>query len=178
MTIISSWGGPDSNSYISISQANSFIKTAIFDDSAWDGLSATQKGAALIQASRDIDTRQYIGTRYFFEQRLEFPRQLRSSFPFNRTSTATLTQDTIQKRMQSDVEEACAHQALKVARDGGRNIHIENVKNNITGISEAIGPIREFVQYGSKASIGNMRMSFEALGLLQDWMTGRRIYRA
>ena len=80
--------------------------------------------------------------------------------------------------MREQVQEACAHQALKIAREAGRNQHIENVKNNITGISEGVGPVREFVQYGQRATVGNMRISSEALQLLQNWMTGRRIYRA
>lgn len=178
MTIIATWGGQTANAYINVTQANSFIESAMFDSSAWTSATTVQRDAALIQATRDIDSRQYIGTRFFFEQRLEFPRQLRSSFPWNRTSAATLTSDAIQRRMQEQVQEACARQALKIAQDGGTSVHVENVKHGIVGISESVGPIREFVQYGQRASVGSMRISSDALTLLQDWMTGRRIFRA
>ena len=178
MTLISSWGGPDSNSYINVSQANSFIRSAVFDNDAWMVLDNTQKQAALIQATRDIDGRQYLGHRYFYEQALEFPRQLRSAFPYNRTSTETLTQDVIQLRMQRSVQEACAQQALFIARQGGRNRHAENIQNKIAGISESVGPIREFVQYGQKATTGGMKLSVDSVQLLQEWLVGRRIFRA
>lgn len=178
MTLVSSYGGPDSNSYIDVTQANSFIRTAIIDNAAWIGLTSQQKQAALIQASRDIDSRQYIGHRYYYEQRLEFPRQLRSAFPYNRTSTETLTQDVIQKRMRETVQEATAHQANFIARNRGRNQAVEDIQNGITSVSESIGPIREFVQYGKRANVNSARFSAEALQLLQEWMTGRRIFRA
>lgn len=178
MTLISSWGGPDSNSYIDLTQANSFITTAIIDYSGWTALTTPQREAALIQASRDIDSRQYIGARYYFDQRLEFPRVLNSAFPFNRTTTGTITQDVVQKRMQGQVQEATAQQAAFIAKNSGASQHAENIQAGIVSISESVGPIREFVQYGANARVSSARFSVEALQLLQDWMTGRRIYRA
>ncbi len=178
MTLITLYGGSDSNSYIDITQADSFITTSIFDSSSWTDLSSVQKGAAILQATQDVDSRQYIGGRFNSEQLLEFPRQVRSSFPYNRVGTELTTEDAIQLRMRQDVQQATAHQALKIARDGGRNVHIENVKNNIVGISESVGPIREFVQYGQKSAVGNMRLSTESLTLLQDWWPGMKIFRA
>jgi len=178
MTLIASYGGPDSNSYIDVTQANSFIRTAIIDNAAWIALTSAQKQAALIQASRDIDSRTYLGTRYYYEQRLEFPRQIRSAFPYDRASTETLTQDVVQKRMRETVQEACAQQANYIARNGGRNKDAENIQNGIVSISESVGPIREFVQYGKHARVSSARFSHEALQLLQEWMVGRRIYRA
>jgi len=177
-TLIASWGGGDSNAYIDVTQATSFICTSVFDPSAWTGATSIQMCAAILQATKDVDSRQYIGARFNFDQLLEFPRQMNSAFPYNRTTTAADSEDSIQKRMQQDVQQATALQALKIARDGGRNQHVENVKNNIVGISESVGPIREFVQYGQRSTVGNMRLSSDALALLQDWMTGRRIYRA
>ena len=178
MTLIASYGGNGSNSYIDVTQADSFIGSAVFANTEWFTLANTQREAVLLQATQDVDSRQYIGHRFNFEQLLEFPRQLRSAFPFNRTSTATINQDTIQRRMQQDVQQATAWQAVKISREGGRNVHIENVKNNIVGISESVGPIREFVQYGQRSTVGNMRIASEALSLLQDWMTGKKIFRA
>ena len=177
-TLITSWGAANANAYINVTQATSFICTSVFDPTAWTGASSMQQCAAILQATQDVDSRQYIGGRFNSEQLLEFPRQVRSSFPYNRVGTELTTEDAIQLRMQQDVQQATALQALKIARDGGRNVHIENVKNNIVGISESVGPIREFVQYGQKAVVGNMRLSTEALALLQDWMTGKKIFRA
>lgn len=177
MTLISSYGGPDSNSYISITEADSFICSAVFDPSDWTALTDTQKEAALIGASIDIDSRQYVGHRFFFDQHLEFPRQLRSAFPFNRTSAETITQDVNQKRMQRNVQQACAYQALMIARCGGFNVHAERIQSGIKGISESVGPIREFIQYGTRASAAGARLDGRAVTLLQPWLTGRTIRR-
>lgn len=178
MTLVNSWAGAGANSYIDVTQANSFIRTATLDNDDWFELNDSQRAAALMMATRDIDSRQYVGTRYYYEQTLEFPRQLRSRFPWNRTQSATLTQDVIQARMQSNVQQACAIQALKIARDGGRNPHLENIQNGIIGIQEGVGPIREYVQYGTSKTAGSsQKFDPQALALLQEWMTGRRIYR-
>lgn len=57
-------GGPLSNSYLSLTAANSFIMTSIVDPSPWVNATVPIQEAALIQACRDIDSRQYIGGRY------------------------------------------------------------------------------------------------------------------
>lgn len=177
MTLIASWGGPDSNAYIDVTQANSFIKSVVFDPAEWNALSSAQKQAAIMTATHDIESRQYVGHRYYYDQHLEFPRQMRSQFPFNRTTAATITQDVTQKRMQKNVQEACAWQAFFVARNGGINLHAERIQAGIRGISESVGPIREFIQYGTRNSTGSARLDQRALALLQPWMTGRKIYR-
>ncbi len=177
MTLISSWGGPDSNSYIDVTQANSFIESAIYDNSAWTSITSADKVRALVQATQDVDARQYIGHRFFYDQHLEFPRQMRSAFPFNRTSAETISQDVNQKRMQTNVQQATAWQALFIVQNGGQNPHLKNIASGIKGISESVGPIREFVQYGKSTQGSGGSFDSNALKLLQDWMTGRRIYR-
>lgn len=177
MTLIASYGGNGSNSYIDVSQANSFIRTTVLANEEWFELSQRQKEAVLIQATRDIDSRQYVGHRRFFDQFLEFPRQLRSMFPFNRTSTETVTQDEVQRRMLRDVSEACALQAVFLARNGGHNEHAERLSQGIRSVSEGVGPIREFVQYAQRATGGSARLSHEAVTRLAEWTTTRRIER-
>lgn len=180
MTLISAYGGVGSNSYIDVTQATSFIKSATLNFDAWTNLSGTQKQAALQMATRAIDSFTYSGFRYFSDQTLKFPRQFQSRFPFNRTTSSTLTQDITQARMQSNVEQATALQALKIANDGGSDPNAARIAAGVSGWSEAVGPIREAVQYGktSQRSSNRARMDPEAFGLLQEWMTSRRIYRA
>jgi len=177
-TLIPSYGGPDSNAYISITDADSFIESSIFDPTIWTNLNTLQKCSAIIQASIDIDSRQYVGNRFFADQHLEFPRELRSAFPWNRTTIRTFTEDTIQKRMKRNVKEACAFQAFFIARYGGRSPHLENISQGIRGISESVGPIREFIQYGQRVNQQNAKFDATALSLLQPWMTTRKIWRA
>jgi len=178
MTLINSWGGLDSNSYIDVTEANSYIKSATLNNDAWFDLSSAQRAAALMRATADIDAKNYVGHRYFFDQALQFPRQLRSAFPYNFTTSETITQDVFQRNMQRDVQRACALQALKVARDGGQNNHLQNIANGIKSISESVGPIQETVQYGKAVSTSGARIDSDALALLQPWLVGRRIYRA
>lgn len=181
MTLISSYGGNGSNAYISLTEANSFICSAIpealLNPTIWTGITDGAKEACIMMASNDIDSRQYIGSRFYYEQHLEFPRQVNPRFPFNRTVTEVSSFDVIQQRMKTNVQQACAYQAFHIARDGGRNQHLQNISNGITGISESVGPIREFVQYGQNKTQSSAKFDSVALSLLQPWMTGRRIYR-
>jgi hypothetical protein len=178
MTLIASYGGNASNAYIDLTQANSFIRTAVFANEEWFDLSGTERAAILMQATRDIDSRQYVGTRRFFAQFLEFPRELRSSFPWNRTTqTETTTGDDTQRRMLRDVTEACALQAVFLARQGGRNEHAERLSQGIRSISEGVGPIREFVQYGQRATGQSARLAQDVVARLSEWTTTRRVIR-
>jgi len=181
MTIISSYGGPGSNAYISLTEANSFICSAIpeavLNPTFWTGLADNQREACIMMASIDIDSRQYIGSRFYFDQHLEFPRQVNPRFPHNRIVTTIGSLDVIQQRMKRNIQEACAYQAFHIARDGGRNQHLTNIANGIRGLSESVGPIREFVQYGQRITQSSAKFDSVALSLLQPWLTGRKIFR-
>ena len=80
MTLIASYGGNGSNSYIDATQATSFIKSATLSFDAWTSLSGAQKQAALQMATRDIESFTYSGFRYFSDQTLQFP-PVPESFP-------------------------------------------------------------------------------------------------
>jgi len=177
MTLIASYGGNASNAYINVTQANSFIKTTVLANDEWFALGSSDRAALLMQATRDIDSRQYVGSRRYHDQFLEFPRQMRSAFPWNMTSTETVTGDETQRRMLRDVTEACALQAMFLARNSGRNEHAERLAQGIRSVSEGVGPIREFVQYGQRATGGSARLSHEAVTRLSPWTTTRRILR-
>ena len=179
MTLISAYGGPESNSYIDVTQATSFIKTATFSYDAWNALSGTQKQAALMMATRSIDSFTFTGHRYNSDQLLKFPREFRSTFPWNRTNSATITEDVMQLRMMNNVQQATAIQAAKIAVDGGFSPDAARIASGVSQWSESVGPIKESVQYGKvNASASNRsRMDPDAMALLQEWMTSRRIYR-
>lgn len=180
MALIAEYGGLNSNSYIDVTQANSFIKTATFRFDAWSSLSGSQKQAALIMATRVIDSFTYSGHRFNTDQLLEFPREFKSLYPWNRTNSSTLSQDVVQRRMRQDVQQATAIQAAKIAEDRGFDPNACRIAAGITGWSEAVGPIRESVQYGksNRAASNRSRLDPDAFALLQEWMTSRRIYRS
>lgn len=179
MTIINSYGGHESNSYLSLAEANDIIKGgAVLNNAAWLSANNKQKEAALREATVDIDTRQFIGEKYFFEQRLEFPRQLKFDFPFNRTEVATFTDDSVQARMKADVQEACAHQAVWLLRNNGMSEHTENQHLGLASVQESTGPIRDFYQYRKGFSAAQTRLHPNAMARLQEWLTTGRIFRA
>ena len=176
MTVVATWGGASDNSYISFTAANSYLPSAVVDPAAWTSASTTQREAALMEATRDIDSKQYIGQRYFPDQRLEFPRSSNTgdSWPYNFTSTATPNFDIEQARAQVAIEQATCYQALWILRNSGRNYHSERIASGVKSFSEAVGPISESATYGG----GTIeRLCPEALSIIAPWITGKRAVR-
>lgn len=177
MTIISSWGGGTSNSYISYSAANSYATTALIDYSAWDSATVEQREAALIEASQDIDSMQYVGARYYFEQALEFPRRLRTNYPYGTIALSGSSTDVFQTRMKRAVEEATVHQA--VWRLSGKvNDHLTNVMFGVTQQQQRVGPLMRSTQYGQGATGGTPSLLHPKVKqLLAPYKLGRRVWR-
>jgi hypothetical protein len=170
----STWGGSSANAYDSIANVNTYIDDHVFDKAAWNSCTDVQKAAAIIEATRDIDSLQYIGGRYYENQVLEFPRELSLDFPNNRVGSADTVWSEAHTRMERDVKQACAYQALWIARNSGRNYHAENQAQGIQRYSEAVGPIRESYTYGNAAI---KRLCPEAAAKLAQWRESTRIYR-
>lgn len=174
--LISDWGAANANSYIGLTEANSFITTSIIDSTAWTSATSMAQQAALLEATRDVDSRQYIGGPYFREQNLEFPRALPTAFPWAFTEVSSMLYSVEQRKMKEDVERATCVQALWLLRLNGRNIHAENQAFGIESYSETTGPITDSVRYRKGAGVvGNLAP--EALKYLSDWLTGRRVVR-
>lgn len=175
MTIIASYGGIDDNSYIALTDAASFIETSIVNYTAWTSATTPQREAALIEASRNIDSRNYIGGRYFYDQRLEFPRELQLAFPWNRTSVSSTTFSIEYGRMERAVKEATCWEALAVLRRGGRDKLLEMRNSGVRGYRKQVGPVDEQFQFAT--GMGISMLCPEALTLLAPWQTSRKVYR-
>jgi len=65
---------PSANSYVSLKEANDYMKNIRGHPSKWDTLSIEGRKRVLIQACDDIDKLNFIGEKYYDAQRLEFPR--------------------------------------------------------------------------------------------------------
>lgn len=184
MTLIHSYGGPGSNSYVDLTSANSVLTTMVVGDtSAWTSASTSQREASLMQGTRNVDALQYIGSRYYWNQMLEFPREVSRGFPYNNTQATTiLSGDTEQARQQYHVQIATALQALHILKSGGVHSDIENQARGVQSWSESLGPMSQSVNYGSgsgsAARSPERVLSREALTYLADWRTSRKIYRA
>ena len=65
---------PNANSYVSLAEANEYIRNIRGHSSTWDKLSTEGRKRLLIQATEDIDTYNFIGKKYYDNQARNFPR--------------------------------------------------------------------------------------------------------
>jgi len=186
-TLVSSWSGGTSNVYVGYTHANSVITTAMVDNNAWRTADTAQRKAALIEATRDIDSRPYIYSKYNSTQRLEFPRSLSDYSDVSNASWDANNLSTLQSRMQYDVEMACCHQAVHILKRYSNRAHREVVESGIVEVEKEIkGEMRERFKYATTKDIDDMQGSSsknplckEAIQYLSDWMlSGRRVLRA
>jgi hypothetical protein len=172
--IYSPWGGSLNNSYVSATDASSFIMTAIVDTKAWTGATWRDKIAAILEATRDIDSGSYIGARYYYDQRLLFPRQLTIGFPWNRTATGSTIWSVTMARMEQSVKQGTCWQALHILRNRGRDRALEAIAagTRTQGISLQGSTLQ--ASYGRAMQ----RLCPEAVTLLREWRTTPRVMRA
>jgi len=76
VTIDATVGGASANSYITLTDANTFVEKLILDDdvSAWDGSSNDNKNRALTTAAIRVDRERFIGAQATDTQILQWPR--------------------------------------------------------------------------------------------------------
>lgn len=72
-TLVADPGDPSANTYADASAADAYLAYRV-GASAWAGYSADLKAQALVSATRDIDTLDFIGERATDDQALEWPR--------------------------------------------------------------------------------------------------------
>lgn len=63
----------DTNSYLSVADADAYFLDRL-NTTAWDGATAGDKSASLIQATKAIESMKFLGSRYLSTQKLSFPR--------------------------------------------------------------------------------------------------------
>ncbi len=76
ITIDASVGGINSNSYVTLAEANSYLEAVPWFASTWDGLTDAVKNSWLVFATRAIDRLSFVASRYDKDQALEFPRTI------------------------------------------------------------------------------------------------------
>jgi len=175
-TIVDSWGGNGSNAYVSLTAASSFITTGVVDSAAWTSATTIQQEAALIEAARDIDSRQFIGSRYYSQQQMEWPRAIPPAGTFRTSAVDPTATSYIQQRMKTQVQCANCIQALYLLRNGGRNQHTEARASGAVRVKEEVGPIKTEYHYGKGG--GNLSILCpEAISYLSPWLTTRKAFR-
>jgi hypothetical protein len=166
------WAGSLSNSYVTWTAANSCIVAGIVANSAWTAASQTQQSAALIEATRDIDSRNYISKPKYTYQALKFPRDLLLDGSSSGDSESDeLT--TWESQEQAAVQRATSHQAVWILRNAGKNQHLEAISLGIRRSDKQVGPVREAYDYSAR---GN-RLCPEAVAILTPYFDSRKILR-
>ena len=76
ITLDATVGGANANTYITLSDANTFIEGLVLNDDtvAWDNSSTDNKNRALFTAAQRIDREKFLGARVADTQALEWPR--------------------------------------------------------------------------------------------------------
>ena len=175
VTIIDSFGADGSNSYSNITEVTSYMSTKLEAD-AWHNLTDPQKGAAVVMATRDIDSRSWRGEKFFYNQTLRFPRTLATSLvESGRTIIATPTLfDLEYQRQNQAVRDACAEQALWLARIKGRDYVAEAMVVGISSKSETVEGWTESQSY----RFPHLGLCKEAIGILREWKAPPKLVRA
>ena len=174
-TLIASWGGAGDNSYIALTDAASFIPTSNIDYSNWTSASVETRTTAIILSTQDIDGLQYVGSRFYHDQLLEWPRVLRQTSFQNRLESWTLN-DAEQLAMRLAVQKAVCFQVMRKLTPSGAEDHADKIASGIAAYSETAGPVSESFQY--RAVSGLPPIDPRALRLLAPYLQGKRIHRA
>lgn len=174
--LVNSYGGYGSNCYVNAAEFAAFMAQSMEDPTAYTLATTPQRMSSILEATRQIDTMQYVGHRYFVWQSLMFPRRMRGSFPWY-SSIPPSSYNYEQQRMAMDVKRANCIQALYILRNGGRNVHLERRVNGIAATSQEVGPVREFYKYNQLAGPPSTILSADTMAVLCSWMTQRRILR-
>lgn len=177
MTLDYTWGGQNSNSYVSHTDASSFITTGMTFSTPWTSSTTAVQEAALMEASLALDALQYVGERFYPTQKLEWPRSLLSSWPMNLSYQSGEDLSIEQLQMKDAVQKATCYQAVFILGNNSKlRKHSANKAFGIKKYSEDNGPLQEFVEYSGVGQA--IQIASEALRLLGKWQTSKRVYRA
>lgn len=164
-TLVTSYGGKDSNCYVSVTQASSIVHAHALNSTIWDNSGDDIRTRALIIATNNIDALRWHGSKYFFDQARAFPRvppgQETPLGVVGRPETAytqLLEDDLYQKRQKSRVETATALQALYLLRleqEGVEQRHRKLQRQGVTSWSRSVGgSVSESFSYARNELLG------------------------
>jgi hypothetical protein len=159
VTIDATWGGAEANAYLDYANANTLISNNFLDFSCWENANEDDCLRALIVATSNIDSVDWYGARYYFDQSLEFPRTPAGDANYYGFSTRgpdggllVSEVDDFQERLQSRVYKATVAQALFLlqTRNSGNQKpqkHRDMQKLGITSWSKSFSGVSESFSY-------------------------------
>lgn len=194
----SSYGSPTANCYVSFTDAMSIALSSVVDYDAWTGATTLALEIAIVRGARDIDSIRWAGSRYFYNQALQFPRAPQGlgywdryaygmesygwnygDFPWqyygaNLAATTINTFNVEFTRQKEAVARANVYQALNRLRSKkGRNRHRERQAAGIVSYSESIGKLSESYSYGQTS----LSLAFEAYDELREYVGSPTLIR-
>lgn len=116
MTVEAAPLGDSSDAYISLAEADDYA-LRIVDTSVWSAATEAQKGAALVQATDDLDNVAWQGRKYDSTQDRAFPRihgELPADGGLTSGSTWDWDEDANEAVVPDNVKQACFHQAVSI----------------------------------------------------------------
>lgn len=182
ITIDAEWAGDNANSYLTIAEADAIVLNEIVEAGyreAWGCAVPDDKARMLIRSAIDIDSLQYLGSRFFMSQALELPRRYDTAAGTKDPIRLLNDYDAVQSRQARDVKRAAAYQAVWTAYAPASgfdyDIHRFNQNIGISEYSEATGPLREAVKY--KGSGSAVQLSPNVKTILTPYLRGRLVVR-
>lgn len=126
MTLDATYGGASANAYITVADADTWIRDHVLFAEAWERVQSVGKRQelALLHATRQIEAAAvWRGTPYFWNQALAFPRVLGATgigWPTQPDASfqTLLEQDVELTQQKAHVQAACCFQAVYVLAEG------------------------------------------------------------
>lgn len=146
MEVITTYGGAHATAYIGLDAAHTLITTSRVFYDAWTAANSVQRGAALIQAAKQIGSQNWRGKKYFTTQRLDFPRS-RDGFDYpsdwnvgqpDGNFYSYIEQDEFHRDQRGRVEAANAYQALYILENGGEEPYREDQHRGLGGRQKGV----------------------------------------
>ena len=176
------YGGKAANAYLTEAEANEIVDNELLDVAAWAQAAPGDRTKALLAAARDVDALLWHGARYYFDQRLAFPRTPPGSdFPYGQAGTgasgdpgfaAFLEQDEYLRKQKDRVQRASAIQAAYLLRVKGRRPEREAAAAGITSRSFSGAGVSE-----SQSLEGGVPLHPDAWGLLMPYAGSPKLLR-
>ncbi len=150
-------GKSDANAYANVADGDTYFEGHLYA-SAWMGATADQKAAALVMATRLIDSQtQFRGTRAKAEQALQWPREGCPDPDLGRWSGGVVASDVVPSGVVNATCEMARELLIldRTAAPPGEGLKYENVGPNQTGYNKTdVRPILSHVAQAMLAKYG------------------------
>lgn len=172
-TLLTSYGSNNANAYISLADAETLLADTLLSVK-WAAIIDSTKEILILTATRHLDAKNWVGSRYFTDQTLSFPRT--TTYPRYRSSTDPLTPGNVDWRDQEKfIRLATAIQAVwENERASGSFVDYRLIQSQgVRSLSQGGGNINSSVSFGNFASV----IHPDAMSLLQPWKGSPRVRR-